>query len=809
MVRALMLVVLLACCAAASRAAAQSWAEPPTYRLYEGITAYVNNPDGRDFTVTIDVRDVNIYANGPREVLFKVYDPDGRAVVREVIPDDGIVSKNYLPRIGGWDHELQYYAFCYGNGSPPMVRWGAPSDPKRLAAVEKRTFVRRIEGGRKGIYRVLLTGERDHYVTLKLDPALSYGVCGHHAWLHGQGGQWRTSYIYVPRGTTGMHLGLAEPDMPRTRRFTLTAPDGRKLFDGMASGIFTNTTVKFNPPGAYDDKVLKMEVSDGPNDYLVHVLLQRVEQKYEGMGTYAVFAPDERTARALQGGALYHDGQVFWHMFQVRFHDWLKVRKPDADLDKDLRALELLLRAISPGDGPGTPDWTNWGYSFGYYGTKVWRPSWLLMQRGDVPQEAKEIIREGVILCGDRLSFAAGMERVNGNAFAQIPVALWYCQAATGDKLNKERYNVYFDRFRTEGWGEGAGISKSGDCQEHFTHDSGYGSYIIDNWVGRTGGGGTWVPDGILADTDDPRFQETFNRILNVFSHVACRDANAYPWNGRINDGPVEAAWKNLKGPYAPKCDPGPDLTTSVNGGDEWFAARRKGYYVVTFHGRLAPAWLSNLFWGQLGFGGGIICQLTVPGKGAVLASGLAGQYGKGMDLPNWRNFHIHSIVGEMEDGRPLVAGVSEHLDARIQGNVVTSSGEVRDRPVRSSRKYTFENDSIACEVQLAPTGYEEVLTLWSPGRTVGGVKEAYEMIPFVNAKVTAIGADGREAELTTAREARTVVIDRGGYGVRIELEKPMKVMRGARDTVLIQLVDKPTPAGAIALKYRLVPFGA
>ena len=31
---------------------------------------------------------------GPREVLFKVYDPDGQPVVREVIPDDGCASAN-------------------------------------------------------------------------------------------------------------------------------------------------------------------------------------------------------------------------------------------------------------------------------------------------------------------------------------------------------------------------------------------------------------------------------------------------------------------------------------------------------------------------------------------------------------------------------------------------------------------------------------------------------------------------------------------------------------------------------------------
>ena len=80
-----------------------------TCRLYQGVTAYVDNSSGVDFTVELDVRDLNIFANGPREILFKIYDPDGQAVVREYIPDDGLVSPHYLPRIGGWDHELEYY----------------------------------------------------------------------------------------------------------------------------------------------------------------------------------------------------------------------------------------------------------------------------------------------------------------------------------------------------------------------------------------------------------------------------------------------------------------------------------------------------------------------------------------------------------------------------------------------------------------------------------------------------------------------------------------------------------------------------
>ena len=101
-------------------AAAQS--EPPFFRLYDGITVYVHNSEGKPLNVRLDVRDFNLYANGPREVLFKVYDPEGRAVVREVIPDNGVMSPNFPDRIGGWDHELQYCGNLYAKGTWPSFR---------------------------------------------------------------------------------------------------------------------------------------------------------------------------------------------------------------------------------------------------------------------------------------------------------------------------------------------------------------------------------------------------------------------------------------------------------------------------------------------------------------------------------------------------------------------------------------------------------------------------------------------------------------------------------------------------------------
>jgi hypothetical protein len=61
-----------------------------THRLHDGVTLFVANDQGKDFMVHLGVRDLNLYEVGPREVLVKVYDPLGRAVVRQVLPDDGI-----------------------------------------------------------------------------------------------------------------------------------------------------------------------------------------------------------------------------------------------------------------------------------------------------------------------------------------------------------------------------------------------------------------------------------------------------------------------------------------------------------------------------------------------------------------------------------------------------------------------------------------------------------------------------------------------------------------------------------------------
>ena len=136
--------VAIACLSSARLAAGQE-----THRLYDAITAFVNNDEGRDFNVTLEVRDLNHVARGPAELLLKVYDPQGRPVVREVLPDDGVVA-NTSPPLAGWDHEAWYYATCY---RAAWSRWcaGAPFRiPSAWPAWRSASSRATSRGGKRG-----------------------------------------------------------------------------------------------------------------------------------------------------------------------------------------------------------------------------------------------------------------------------------------------------------------------------------------------------------------------------------------------------------------------------------------------------------------------------------------------------------------------------------------------------------------------------------------------------------------------------------------------------------------------------------
>lgn len=858
-----------------------------TFRLCDGVTILVNNPKGAAFTLGIDVRDLNLFENGPREVLLKVYDPDGKTMVREIIPDDGVVTPVSQSPMGGWDHEGWYYLYQSNRGAPSMLKWSGLAAPDRLAAIPARVIERKIPAGPAGAYRVVIVGTRDHVASVRVDPALSWAVAANPYFLHPVGDRLKKSFIYVPRGTTGINLGFAEYDRPRTRSFSLKDAVGTVLCEGMATSGVTFAEAKPATSNAWDEQVFTLEVSDGPGEYRVQCALLSARPptptRSAGAALQAFFAPDQETAAALKGGVIYADGQRFYLPQQVRLHQWLKtlgsndfevaaktVKLAPAgystspaydltpnrnaefrplngphepapiadtimfsyDLHKNRQALNVAiqsvamgLRLMGPGDYPVSSTWKgmdNLAYRFGTYGWHWWRPGWRILQQSDAPAEVKEILRESFINAADRLACTHNGERVNGNSFATVVCALRYAVEATGDPLVREQFETYYHRFTTGGWGARVGVGPTGLIQEEFAYEHHYGSYSVATW------------GAVAEDLKDERFIRVLDGIKNVYSYTLNNEVDANPFSARTAHGPAFKPEK--EGRFAWKGFGGPDLTESINGANEFFAARRKGYYILTYHGRATPKWQNEGFMGQIGWSGGTICQMVVPGKGTVLAGTLNKPgYGKDNHPSQWRGFHIHSLVGQTADGKPLISSDSEHLDARLTGNTVTSSGEVRESSVVATRSYTYNPDHVVAEVKLRMTDDDGFLSFWFKSPFRGYVTEAWEMIPFVGktpavakekkpevaTQVTLLDATGKElgALDATPREGQTVVIDRGGYGVRVELEKPTPVMRGINDTVMIQAITpsaigprdpaKEAPnAGNVALRYKLVPFG-
>ena len=843
-----------------------------TYRLYDGITAFVDNPQGREFSISLDVRDINHRMHGPSELLVKVYGPDGRPVVREIIPDDGILTHTSNPSAAGWDHEAWYYATCYSRGLQPLVRWSAYSDPKRLKGIVKRTFTYKVKGGQNGVYRILLVGSPDHYVTLNIDPEMKYGVAGSPEWIHGHGQQFRDSFIYVPKTTKSINVLFLQFDEPAARQFTLKDSKGNVLTAGNGADGLVQTSV--DASGKLDDQVLQLEVTEGKGDFLLNVTFQLENEfkpvRAKNQAITAVFSPDQATARATRGGTIYHDNHVFWQMHQVRMHDWLKKLKPndfayDKSLDdatgfisvgshnspkpdsadrimhsfgkhKNPKALNAALRdmlfgmrLIGHGDHVAIGPKRNLAYEQGCYTFFWYRPAWRILQQTDAPKEVKEALREFIIQAGDRLAFCRTMATGNGNAFGSLMAGLKYCAEASQDPLQKDLFSSCFERFSNSGYGSRVGIGPSGGLQESKGYDLHYGSYVLRGWK------------AVIADLKDPKMIAARNRMLNLYSYI-WSNGPGMPWSSRTSISKVAGGTYNAwQAKYNWKGWGGPDLLTGVNDHNEWFAARRRNYYAVTYHGRLTPTWEGEGFHGQIGLGGGGFCQLHVPSVGQVITAKPNSSYGSGMHLSEWPNFHVHSLVGRTADGLPLVTANSEHWNAKLEANVVSSSANVRQSSVSVSRRYTYKPSSIACEVRLGPTQHDNVFSIWG-GRPKlrGKVLEAYEMIPFADvakpkgkprsnknrtridvlsedgtvagtlddqAAATAHGLGLRTDEATSLTGAGVMIACNGNFGALIEFDEPRKVFRGLNDTILVELTRGLTAASDVAFTYHVIPY--
>lgn len=856
MIRFLFSVMIAVAAACSSRALADA----TTFRLYDDVGLFYNNPDGKDFTLSLEIRDINHIARGPSELLVKVYTPDGRLAVREVVPDDGVTSNLSSGQIIGWDHEGWYYATEYSRGLDPGVRWSAWSDPARLANMPVRKVSYAVKGnGQKGVYRVNLAGSPDLYITPTNDAGLAYGINGGPDWMHGHHEIYAKKFVCAPHGSSSLDLGIQELDIPYTRSVTVKTLDGKLIATASATRGMGKAHYECSAPGELDDKVLVVEVSPtivrprtGPiGDYLLDVNFGMPKEQRNWRGAprvNAVLCDSPEDAKAIQNGAIYHDGKTFFQGYQVRMHDLIKKLSADdlkipeglpkkdgfisvgshqtplqflndkriaglkdprpgtADiimhswgLHKNRNALNVALQEMLEGMmivGPNdhVMHGRNLAYEMGTYSYFYHRPAWRILQQSDAPDHFKDAVREFAIQVGDRLAFCRGIEMVNGNSLSSLVQGMRYCVEATGDPLQKQLFETYWARLTTGGFGDRVGVGPSGGMQEGFGYDAHYGTYVLSGWQAG------------VADLNEQRFLKVLNGIRELYTYIgSMAPVRAHPWNSRTV-GPPRGDVLSWSAPFEWKGHGGPDITGSVKDANEFFYARRPMYYALNYAGRITPSWLGEGFHGQVGYGGGVLAQLHVIGKGPILASNLAADYGGGMHISNWRNFHIHSLVGTTADGQFIVTANSEPPFPRLDGKTLVLDAEVRQSSVHFYRTYTYGDTDITATVRLAESDAEKVfMSAGGPHGLRGFVTEAYEMIPYVVrkespgkrqapvsiTKVLRIGPDGKPVGPVTPSpaQASAVLIDNNGYGVRIDFDKPRNVLLGNHETLMIQLV--------------------
>jgi hypothetical protein len=853
---------LVVAAALAGGAALARAGEPLQVRLHDAATVLLDHPSGAAFGIELDVRDLNAAPRGPAELLVKVYGPDGRLLVREIVPDDGVAQGLFAGPAAGYDHMALGFAAERAAGLAPAIAAGRLCDPARLAGLPARRFRHAIPAGPGGVYRVLLVGQPDLVVTLATDPALPCGVAGSPDHLCPLAGFPDRGWVWLPEGTTGMDLGIISIDGEAGRTLRVLDEAGAELGRLDDVGGYAAHRLLFGAPApAAPGRLVQVELGRRGGDGLSKLMLLVPKgNRYGKPGgrVSAVVCPDRRTAEAVRNGVIEHDGRQFQQPCCIALHDYLKRLGPDdftspaglaknpaefirlgshekpaptsADREmfeylhtKDPATLNRALKDMLEGMGQlGFNDEVmrggNLAYEMGCYAYFYPRPALRMLREADPPAEVRRALEDFALRVGDRLAFCRGIELTTGNAAASLVAQIRYCAAAAGDERLAGLFDTCFERFTTGGFGDRVGVGPSGAIQEGFGYDQHYGTYVLRGW------------SAVIADFGDERFARARRRVQDFYSFTYNEELPGGAWSSRTSaqvaggtyEPRGEVPWKGL---------PGPSLTENLAGAGEIFGARRPAYYCQTYHGRIAPAYLNVVGAGQVGFSGGMIGQLHVPGRGPVMLSRLGGDYGSGMHLTNWRNFTLHSVVGTTADGLPLVGADSEHA-ATLADGVLATAGDTRAGSVRVSREYRFEDERIHCTVALAPRRSDAPFALWSRrGSGRGVVQEAYEMLPLLGFKpgtrpanrgrppdpaadlelrgLDAAGADVGPVTAAAPRVVRGVVLDRGGYGLRVTFDRDREALRGRDGTLLVKLADPGTPAEEVRLEYDLAPFGA
>lgn len=281
------------------------------WRPRENLLFHMKDGLGTGFNLRFTVRDMNTYVHAPAPVYFQVAGPDDRILVSKRLEDDGITGGSFEHQDGIYDpfadfRYRQYHRANSPGGMPPeKTRSPYLRNPEKLPF---RVVNLKVPAGGKGLYRVLVTGRWDHFISMTPDRPIPTAVHPGAGSLTAVGKTLEKSWFHVPENAKDIVISVTEEELPYSAGITIRDESGKVLESVTAKGFCTFVMPKTIRKGA----VYQLELSNTKPGTSLH-----------GRGFPFVFAPDAATAKAIHGGLeIDGKGRSSLHHFTRVFNRW-------------------------------------------------------------------------------------------------------------------------------------------------------------------------------------------------------------------------------------------------------------------------------------------------------------------------------------------------------------------------------------------------------------------------------------------------------------------------------------------------------
>lgn len=259
------------------------------WRPREWLIFNMFDEQGTGFNLRFTVRDMNTYVHAPAPVLFKVVAPNGEIVAGDFLEDDGITGGNFQHQDGIYDPFADFrYRQWHRANSPGGMPAGKTRSPylDHPETLPFRTVELSVPAVGKGLYRVLVVGRWDHWISMTPDRPIMTGIHPGAGPLYVHGNTLKKSFFYVPDTAGDIGVASTEEVLPYNWTMTLKDSSEKMLDSAKAQGFCTYLALTPEKKQVYE-----LDLSGSGNGVCLH-----------GKGFPFVMCPDAATAERIHGG---------------------------------------------------------------------------------------------------------------------------------------------------------------------------------------------------------------------------------------------------------------------------------------------------------------------------------------------------------------------------------------------------------------------------------------------------------------------------------------------------------------------------